>query len=160
MRICAGASPRTPLGELTVLLQAPSWCREGLLPSPQELYPNSWPFGPRATACGLCMFRPKSPPFLVAKLRPWLSLWPPCVADADIIFLSCGFSIFLLFFLAYSQPSQIGCLPYFYTWCSLSANLACRSEICHMRKMQDANNRQKFAICTPSHNFVGLYLRN
>ena len=41
-------------------------------------------------------------------------LWPPCVADANIIFLSCGFS-FYLFFLAYSQPSQIGCLPYFHT---------------------------------------------
>jgi len=31
----------------------------------------------------------------------------------------------LLFFLAYSQPSQIGCLPYFHTWCGLSANLGC-----------------------------------
>ena len=30
----------------------------------------------------------------------FLSLWPPCVADADIIFLLCGFflSIFLFFF--------------------------------------------------------------
>jgi len=27
-------------------------------------------------------------------------------------------------------------------------------------KIQDAKNRQKFAICAPSHNFVGLYLRN
>jgi len=26
--------------------------------------------------------------------------------------------------------------------------------------MQDPNNRQKFAIWAPSHNFVGLYLRN
>jgi len=32
------------------------------------------------------------------------------------------------FFLAYSQPSQIGCLPYFHTWCGLSANSGCRSE--------------------------------
>jgi len=24
----------------------------------------------------------------------------------------------------------------------------------------DRKNRQKFAICAPSHNFVGLYLRN
>jgi len=38
-------------------------------------------------------------------------------------------SIFLLlllsssFFLAYSQRSEIGCLPYFHTWCGLSANL-------------------------------------
>jgi len=27
-------------------------------------------------------------------------------------------------------------------------------------KMPDAKNRQKFTICTPSHNFIGLYLRN
>ena len=26
-------------------------------------------------------------------------LWPPCVADADIIFLPCGFFFFYLFFL-------------------------------------------------------------
>jgi len=29
-----------------------------------------------------------------------------------------------------SQPSQIGCLPYFHTWFGLSANLGCRSETC------------------------------
>jgi len=30
-------------------------------------------------------------------------------------------SIFLLppFFLAYSHQSEIGCLPYFHTWCGL-----------------------------------------
>ena len=48
-----------------------------------------------------------------------------------IIFLSMWFlllsSILFLLFLAYSQQSQIGCLPYFHTWCGLSANLACRS---------------------------------
>jgi len=27
-------------------------------------------------------------------------------------------------------------------------------------KIQDAKNRQKLAIWAPSHNFVGLYLRN
>jgi len=26
--------------------------------------------------------------------------------------------------------------------------------------MQDAKNRQKFVICAPSHNFVGLYFCN
>jgi len=34
------------------------------------------------------------------------------------------------FFLAYFQRSQIGCLPYFHTWCGLSAKLECRSETC------------------------------
>ena len=38
-------------------------------------------------------------------------------------------SFFLLFFLAYSQRSEIGCLPYFHTWCGLSANLECMTEM-------------------------------
>ena len=49
-------------------------------------------------------------------------LWPPCVADANIIFESCGFFFYLpifFSFLAESQPSQIGCLPYFHTGCGL-----------------------------------------
>jgi len=36
-------------------------------------------------------------------------------------------------FLASSQPSQIGCLPYFHTWCGLSANSGSRSEMCCTR---------------------------
>jgi len=40
------------------------------------------------------------------------------------------FLSFYLFFLALSQRPQIGCLPYFDTWCGLSANLECRSEMC------------------------------
>jgi len=40
-------------------------------------------------------------------------LWPPCIADADILFCSCGFYFSsFLFFLAYSQQLQSGCLPY------------------------------------------------
>ena len=46
---------------------------------------------------------------------------------------------FYLFFLAYSQPSKTGCLPYFHTWCSLSANLGCRSETC-LRYRDGADN--------------------
>jgi len=37
-------------------------------------------------------------------------------------------SFFLLFFLAYSQRSEIWCLPYFHTCCRRSENLECRSE--------------------------------
>ena len=44
--------------------------------------------------------------------------------------VSSSFLSFFLFFLAQSQPSQIVCLPYFHTWCGLSANLRCRSEMC------------------------------
>ena len=38
--------------------------------------------------------------------------------------------LYLLLFLALSQRPHIGCLPYFHTWCGLSANLECRSEMC------------------------------
>jgi len=49
------------------------------------------------------------------------------IADADILFYCCGF---FFFFLAYSQWPQIGCLSYFHTWGSHSANLESRSEMC------------------------------
>jgi len=67
----------------------------------------------------------------------------------------CGHSIlrrlcfFFLFFFAYSQRSQIGCLPYFHTWCSLSANSERRSEMCCTRfaantgRKNYAKNRKK-----------------
>ena len=67
------------------------------------------------------------------------------------------------FFLAYSQPSQIGSLLYFHTWYGgPSANLGCRSERCSMRLAGNAGRkyRQKFAICAPSYNFVGLRKRH
>ena len=73
-------------------------------------------------------------------------LWPLCVVDADIVFLPrlpCGFylSIFL-FFLAKSQRSEIGCLPYFHTWCGLSANLECRSETCCTRLAENTGRKK------------------
>jgi len=94
-------------------------------------------------------------------------LWPPYGIRQTTIFLLRGFFFFFFylsssFFLAYCLPSQIGCVPYFHTWCGLSE--------CEFR-MQDWNvlhaarwntgrkNRQKFVICAPSYNFVGLYLR-
>ena len=61
--------------------------------------------------------------------------------------LSCGFfflPFYLSFFLACSQPSQIGCLPYFHTWCGLSANLRCRSETCCTR-LAEYTERKKIA---------------
>jgi len=110
-------------------------------------------------------------------------LWPPyCVADADVIFLPCGlFNIwppciagcghihfhpvvssffFFFYFLVYSQRLGIGCLPYFNTWCGLSVNLECMSEMCCTRLAENTRRKmtQKLAIWAPSHNFVGLYL--
>ena len=75
-------------------------------------------------------------------------------------FLNFSF-FFFLFFLACSQPSQIGCLPYFHTWCGLSANLEGRSEMCCTRLAE--NKGRKIAKNSPSahhHNFVRLYFRN
>ena len=78
-----------------------------------------------------------------------------------ILFLSSFFLSFflLLFFLAYSQRSEIGCLPYFGTLCGLSANLECRSEM-YCTRLAANTGRKKIAISAPSHNFVGSYLRN
>ena len=74
------------------------------------------------------------------------SLWPPCVADADIIFLSCDF--YLLF---YSSPNLSGRRLDVYntsTQCGLSANwesgLKCAAR--GSLKMQDPKNRQKVAM--------------
>jgi len=58
-------------------------------------------------------------------------------------------SIYLLssFFPRLISAVADGCLPYFYTWCGLSANLECRSEMCCMRlaghtgRKNDAKNR-------------------
>jgi len=47
---------------------------------------------------------------------------------ADHYIFALWFLSSFFFFLAYSQRSEIGCLPYFRTWCGLSANLECMSE--------------------------------
>ena len=48
-----------------------------------------------------------------------------------IICCSCGYYLSsFFFFLAYSQRSQIRCLPYFHTWCDLDVNLECTFEMC------------------------------
>ena len=55
--------------------------------------------------------------------------------------------IFALRFLSsffLSSPTEIGCLPYFHTWCSLSANLECMSEMCCTR-LAENTGREKVA---------------
>jgi len=84
-------------------------------------------------------------------------LWSPYVIGQTIIFLPCGFYI-SSFFLAQSQLSEMGCLPYFHTWCGLSANLECMSEMLHAARWK--YRTQKIAILAPSHKSVGLYLRS
>jgi len=67
-------------------------------------------------------------------LEGWIfmaALHSRCVSLHYIFCPVVSSSFFLLsFFLAYSQLSHIGCLPYFRTCCGLSANLGCRSETC------------------------------
>jgi len=56
--------------------------------------------------------------------RPYVAMGKPLCFTPEV-----SSSFFFLFFLAYSQPSQTACLPYFHTWCGLSVNLGCRSEM-------------------------------
>ena len=71
--------------------------------------------------------------------RRWL--WPPNRAGHYILPLWFLLLLFFRFLLAYSQRSQIGCLPYFHTWCGLSANLECRSEICCTRLAENTGRK-------------------
>jgi len=63
-----------------------------------------------------------------------------CSRAGHYILFCFFFFLLLSFFLAYSQPSQIGCLPYFHTWCGLSANLGHRSETCCTRLAEGRKN--------------------
>jgi len=59
------------------------------------------------------------------------------------IFIMWFLSFYLLrsFFIAWSQRSHIG-LPYFDTWCGLSANLECRSETYCARLAENAGPKK------------------
>ena len=53
--------------------------------------------------------------------------------------------IFILSFVLSSSsffPPQIGCVPYFHTWCGLSANLRCRSETCCTRLAENTGRKK------------------
>ena len=70
-------------------------------------------------------------------------LWPPCVADADIIFLSCGFFYLLTFFIPRLFAAVADWMSiYFNIWCGLSANLECRSEMCCTRLAANARPKK------------------
>jgi len=71
-----------------------------------------------------------------------VNLWSPYAIGQTISFLPYGFYL-LLFFLAYSQRSEIGCLPYYHTRCGLSANLECMSEVCCMRLAENTGRKNR-----------------
>jgi len=64
-----------------------------------------------------------------------------------------GFSFYSSYplFLAKSQPLQIGCTPYFHTWCGRSANLRCRSETCCTRLAENTGRKTHQKIATWDH---------
>jgi len=82
-----------------------------------------------------CIFLSHLYPELYLGLLVMAALWNR--AGHYIFALLFLLSFFLLFFLALSQPSQIGCLPYFHTWRGLSAKLRCRSESCCTRPAEN-----------------------
>ena len=60
----------------------------------------------------------------------WWRLWRRMSVSGKQCREKWSFSAAVLCCHPLTQQSQIGCLPYFYTWCGLSANLECRSEMC------------------------------
>ena len=60
-------------------------------------------------------------------------------------------------FYRFSRRSEIGCLPYFHTWCGLSANLECMSEMCCTRL---AENTQKSSFWLMHVSTIGKNLLN
>ena len=86
-----------------------------------------------------------------------ISLWP--LYGQAIIFCSCGFYLLLFPMLILSgRRLDVCCLPYFHTWCGLSANLECMPEMCCTQltenKLTWRKNYAKIAVCAPSMNFV------
>jgi len=79
--------------------------------------------------------------------------------------LMAGYYILLLWFLLsfFSSPilSSRRVISYFHTWCALSANLECRSELCCTRLAENTGT-QKFAKKSPSvhHHTICLQLRH
>ena len=93
---------------------------------------------------------------LICMLEIFLPTWKfVCLLIMAALHSRCGhyissfgfFFFFLSFFLACSEPSQIGCLPYFHTWCGLSANLGCRSETCCTQLAENTGCGKSPKIC-------------
>jgi len=97
-------------------------------------------------------------------LPPIELLWSPYVIGQTIIFLPCDF--YLSFFFFFSSPNLSGRrLDVYHT--STHGVALVRIQDAGLKpaargslEMQDAKKSPKIAIWAPSHNFVGLYLRN
>jgi len=84
----------------------------------------------------------------VSSPHKWKSeslLWPPCVADSDIILCSCDFFLLVLLF---SSPILSGWrLDVYRTWCGLSAILECMSEMCCTRLAENTRRKNYTKYC-------------
>ena len=83
------------------------------------------------------------PKSLYCSLHRFSLLWPPCVADADIIFCPVVSSFFLSFFFSspnFSRRKLDVC--HTCTHGGLSANLECRSEMCCTRLAENTGRKK------------------
>ena len=79
-------------------------------------------------------------------------LWSPYGIEQTIIFLSCGFFFLLLLLFPRLISAVAGwILPYFHTWCGLSANLRCRSETCCTRLAENTGRKKVAKIANWHH---------
>jgi len=91
--------------------------------------------------------------------RAYADTWLLMAAHSNgqaIIFCSCGFFLPVVFSLAYSQRSESGCTPYFHTWCGLSANLECMSEMCCTRLAENTGRKKYVKKSSSAHNRTTL----
>jgi len=92
-------------------------------------------------------------------------LWPPCGIGQAIIFSPCGFfllsSSFFSRLISAAAHWMSTILRHIYGVALVRIeNAGLKRAARGSLEMQDSKNCQKLAICAPSHNFVGLYLRN
>ena len=92
-------------------------------------------------------------------------LWSPYVIGQTIIFSSCSFfllsSSFFSRLISAAAHWMSTILRHIYGVALVRIeNAGLKRAARGSLEMQDSKNCQKLAICAPSHNFVGLYLRN
>jgi len=81
-------------------------------------------------------------------------LWPPYVIGGAIIFLPCGY--YLSFYLFFPRLISAAGLPYFHTWCGLSANLGCMSEMCGTRLAANTGRKKRSQKSPSGHHRTTL----
>ena len=72
-----------------------------------------------------------------------VALWNSADHYIFALWFLLSFSFFLSFFpRLISAVGDWMCLPYFHTWCGLSANLGCRSETCYTRLPENTGSKK------------------